>query len=94
MYQHVVRAIYVNGTQRGYAFRESPAVSSQKIARAKMIKWGYGKRATKKGGIPDRRRIALTGKGSRRTFKHAKEPPAVLKAKQADYDNIVRRGPV
>lgn len=94
MYQHVVRAIYVNGTQRGYAFRESPAVSSQKIARAKMIKWGYAKRATKKGGITDRRRIALTGKGSRRTIgHHAKEPPAVLKAKSQDYANIVRRGP-
>jgi len=95
MYQHMVRAIYVGGKARGYAFKQEPGISSQKIARAMMIKWGYAKRATGANGKLDRRRIQLTGKGFKRSLgRHAKEPPAVQKAKSVDYDYIVRRGPL
>jgi hypothetical protein len=95
MYKHVVRAIYVNGKARGYQFRENPAVSSQKIARAKMIKWGYAKRMSSKGGVADRRRIQLTGKGQSRSFRrHANEPIGVKRAKDLDYQAIVSRSPL
>lgn len=95
MYKHVVRAIYVTGKANGYAFREGPARSSQKIARGKMIKWGYAKRASKAGGVPDRRRIELTGKGQQRSFRrHANEPVAVKRAKDLDYQAIVSQDPL
>lgn len=95
LYKHMVRAIYVNGKQRGYAFRETPALSSQKIARAMLIKWGYAKRASKAGGVPDRRRIEMTPKGQKRSFfRHSSEPSGVKRAKDMDYMNIVAQSPL
>jgi hypothetical protein len=95
LYKHMTRAIYVGGKQRGYAFREGASKSSQKIARAMLIKWGYAKRATKKGGIPDRRRIEMTPKGQKRSFmRHAHEPTGVKRAKDLDYQAIVARSPL
>jgi hypothetical protein len=95
LYKHMVRAIYVTGKQRGYPFREGAAKSSQKIARAQLIKWGYARRSSKAGGIPDRRRIQMTSKGQKRSFfRHANEPTAVKKAKDMDYQAIVARDPL
>lgn len=95
LYKHMVRAIYVTGKQRGYPFREGPAKSSQKIARAQLIKWGYARRSSKAGGIPDRRRIQLTPKGQKRSFfRHGNEPRGVKRAKDMDYMNIVAQDPL
>lgn len=95
LYKHMVRAIYVNGKQRGYSFREGPALSSQKIARAMLIKWGYAKRAASEGGAKDRRRIELTPKGQKRSFfRHASEPTAVKRAKDMDYMGITAQSPL
>jgi hypothetical protein len=95
LYKHMTRAIYVGGKQRGYPFREGASKSSQKIARAMLIKWGYAKRASKKGGIPDRRRIEMTPKGQKRSFmRHAHEPTGVKRAKDLDYQAIVARNPL
>lgn len=95
MYKHVVRAIYVTGKQNGYPFSGTAAKSSQAIARAKMIKWGYARRTKKKGGVPDRFVITLTPKGQQRNKKkHVREPRAVRAAKGRDYRAIVATDPL
>lgn len=94
-YKHVVRAIYNTGTQTGYPFRGTAAKSSQAIARGKMIKWKYARRAKKKGGVPDRYAIALTGAGvNRNKRKHRREPRVVRIAKDRDYQAIVAMDPL
>lgn len=93
-YKHVVRAIYVTGIKNGYPFRGTPAKSAQQIARAKMIKWGYASRASKKGGVPDKLSIKLTGAGIKRGKKHQGEPRVIRVAKDRDYRSIVATDPL
>lgn len=93
-YQHVVRAIYNTGLTTGYPFRGTPEKSSQAIARAKMIQWGYARRKQNKGGIPDRRSITLTPKGVVRNRKHQKEPGGTKAAKARSYQYIYNRDPL
>ena len=94
MYQHVVRAVYNRGMATKYKWKKSAAKSSQEIARRKMIVWKYSRRAKKAGGIPDRRRLALSNKGIARSRKHAKEPAGVLHGKATDYKHIVGQDPL
>jgi len=95
LYKHMTRAIYISGKKRSYPFRHGAALSSQKIARGQLIKWGYAKRASKAGGVPDRRRIEMTPKGQKRSFmRHSMEPTAVKRAKDLDYQAIVAQNPL
>jgi len=94
MYKHVVRAVYNRGNKIGYSWKHGAAKSAQEIAREKMKTWKYARARATKGGGEDASRITLTAKGKTRSRKHARENPATLASKQADYDRIVRTDPL
>jgi len=94
MYKHVVRAVYLRGNKIGYKWQSGASKSAQEIAREKMKKWKYAGARKTAGGTEDSSRISLTTKGKARSKKHARENPAVLHSKQADYDRIVATDPL
>lgn len=88
MYKHMTVAIYdaIKGT--GYA-RGTDAEAARRIARGQMIKHGYARRArNRKTREVDRRQIKLTGKGKRRSSKHAREPAGVRRKKDKKFAQI------